>query len=85
MDYMKKRKLKKWFNKHKIALIATGSFLLTGLIAGLIGFEIANDWHAIQKWLSSPWAATFFICLVIGIVALVIILMTFINLKRGDE
>jgi len=83
MDYMKKRKMKKWFAKHRKVVIATGSFVLVGLIAGLIGFEIANDWHAIQKWITSPWATTFFICLVIGVIALLLILMAIVNIKRG--
>lgn len=84
MDYQKKRKYKKWIKKHKVVLISTGSFLLVGLTAGLIGFEIANDWKAIQKWLSSPWATTFFICLIIGAIALTMLIMVLLSLKGGE-
>lgn len=85
MDYQKKRQLKKWIKKNKVVLISTGSFLLVGLVAGLIGFEIANDWKAIQKWLASPWATTFFICLIIGLVVLIMLIMVFLNLRGDDD
>ena len=85
MNFVKKRKIKKWISKHKVVLISTCSFALLGLTGALIGFEIANDWHAIRNWLASPWATTFFICVVIGVVALFLLVLILINVKHGGE
>lgn len=82
---MKKRKIKKWIHKHKAAVISIGSFAITGLLGLLIGFEIANDWHAIRKWLASPYAATFFIALVLGLFALALVIYALISARKGND
>lgn len=85
MNYMKRRKIKKFFQKHKKIIIGTGSFALVGLIGGILGFEIANDWHAIRNWINSPWASTFFILMGLGIIILILLLITFIYWKGDNE
>lgn len=85
MDFMKKRKIKKWVIKHKKLLIGSGIFAGVGLIGGLIGFEIAASGHAIRNWLASPWAPTFFICLVLGLFILGMVIAVVINIKRGGN
>ena len=85
MELQKKRKIKKWFKEHKAIIIGAGSVIIVGLIAMLIGFEIQQDWHAIRNWLASPYASTFFICLVLGVVVLGLIIAVLINLRRGDD
>jgi len=84
MDYMKKRKMKKFFQKHKKIIIGTGTFLLIGLAAGLTGFEIQQKGHAIRNWLASPWASTFFILIGLGLIIIALLIITLINM-RGDE
>ena len=85
MELQKKRKIKKWFKEHKGVIIGVGSFLLIGLIGMLIGFEIQQQGHAIRNWLSSPYAATFFIVLLLGAAIFGILIAVFINMNRGDE
>ena len=85
MERQKKRKIKKWLKEHKGIIIGVGSFLLIGLIGMLVGFEIQQNGHAIRNWLSSPYASTFFICLLLGAAIFGILVATFINMNRGDE
>lgn len=80
----KSKKIKKFFKDHKKLIIGTSAFILLGLVGLLIGFEMTNDWHAIRNWLSSPYATTFIICVVLGIIALVVLVITFNNMKRDE-
>ena len=85
MDAVKKRKIKKFIQKNKKILIGGGIFAIIGLIGLLLGFEITSGWHAIRNWLSSPYAATFFICAVIGALIIGMLIVVLLNLRRGDN
>lgn len=81
----KKNKIKIWFQEHKAAVIGTGSFLLTGLIALLVGFEIKEKGHAIRKFLASPRAGTLVVVIIVGLFFAVIFVASLIYMKKGDE
>lgn len=82
---MKKlKKVKKFLKNHKKLIIGTSIFVVLGLVGLLIGFEMTNDWHAIRNWLSSPYATTFFICVVLGVIALIVLIFTFMNFRKED-
>ncbi len=85
MNAMKKRKIRIFFKKYKALIISFGVFGFLGLVALLIGFEIANDWHAIRNWLSSPYALTFLICSIVGLFLLIMIILVCVMIKKGDE
>lgn len=85
MNAIKKKKIKEFFKKYKGWIIGVGSFALLGAVGTLLGFEIANDWHAIRNWLASPYAITFFICLIVGLSILAFVILGFIILKNGDK
>ncbi len=85
MNSIKKKKIRSFFKKNKVWIISVGSFAVVGATALLLGFEIANDWHAIRNWLASPYATTFFICLILGLAVLVILILALIVVKNGDK
>lgn len=85
MNSIKKKKIRSFLKKNKVWIISVGSFAVVGAVALLLGFEIANDWHAIRNWLASPYATTFFICLTVGLAILVILILTLIIVKNGDK
>ena len=85
MNPIKRRKIKDFIKKNKKTLIGVGSFLAVGLTAMLIGFEIQQKGHAIRNWLASPYATTFFIVLILGALILILLIVLFVNLARGDE
>lgn len=81
MNYYKKRKIKDFFKDHWKALVGTGSFLLAGVIVMLVGFAISG-W-SLLKWLESPFATTFFIMLVFGIIGAGIII--YLYARKGMD
>ena len=85
MNTIKKRKFRKFEEKNKKFIVGSGIFILIGLTALIVGFEIANDWQAMRKWLASPYATTFFVCFGIGAFCLIVIILAFIAFKRGNE
>lgn len=81
----KKKGFKSWLKEHKVIVIGTGSFLLAGLVALLVGFEIKEKGHAIRKFLASPNAATLIILIVVGLFLAGLFVASMIYMKRGDE
>lgn len=81
----KKKGFKGWLRQHKGIVIGSGSFLLAGLIALLIGYEIKENGHAIRKFLASPHATTFFILVIVGLFLVGILVASMIYMKKGDE
>lgn len=81
----KKKTLQKWLKEHKAIVIGTGSFLLAGIIALLVGFEIKTKGHAIRNFLASPHAATLIILIVVGIFFIGLFILSLIYMKKGDE
>lgn len=81
----KKRKIATWLKEHKAIVIGTGSFLLVGLLALLIGYEIKENGHAIRNFLSGPNATTLIILLIVGVFFLGLFVISIIYINRGDE
>lgn len=81
----KKKTLRTWLKEHKGVVIGTGSFLLAGLLALLIGFEIKTKGHAIRNFLASPHAATLIILIVVGIFLVGLFVLSLVYMKKGDE
>lgn len=81
----KKAKIKEWLVEKKKWLITTGIFLIAGGIVMLVGFYMTG--FSIIEWLQSPWAITFFIFLVSGV--LIIAGMWWIyrmkEITKGDD
>lgn len=80
----KLKKIRQFLSTHKKILIGTSVFVLLGLIGLLIGFEIAQGWHAIRNWITSDSAVTFFIIAIIGLGALALVVFILITIKLGD-
>ena len=80
---LKKYKFKKWLAEHKKPIITSGIFLMAGLGALLVGFEIQHNWHLIRDWLNGPHATTFFILLIISLFVLSLILLA-VGMKREE-
>lgn len=78
------KKVKQFLNTHKKILIGTSVFVLLGLVGLLIGFEIAQGWHAIRNWITSDSAVTFFIIAIVGLAVLALVVLILITLKLGD-
>lgn len=81
----KKKTLRSWLKEHKGVVIGTGAFLLTGLIALLIGFEIKTNGHAIRNFLASPHAATLIILIIVGLFFIGLFIASLIYMRKGDE
>ena len=81
----KNKKFATWLKEHKAIVISVGSFLLTGLIALLIGFEIKEKGHAIRNFLAGPHATTLVVLLVCGLFFAAIFVASLIYMKKGDE
>lgn len=79
------KKLRKFLITHKKILIGTSIFVGIGLLGLLLGFEIAQGWHAIRNWITSDSAVTFFIIAIVGLVVIALVVLTITTLKIGDE
>lgn len=78
----KKRKLRHFFKEKKAWLIGTGTFLLVGIVALVIGFGFAWGWDTIAKWFYSPAAITLYVLL--GVFVLIFI-RVLVWAKRYEE
>lgn len=83
MKFKTKQKIKKLKTKKK-AIIGVASFVLFGLICLLVGFEIEQKGHAIRNWLSSPYASTFFISIVVILILLAFVVGVLTTIKEND-
>jgi len=85
MKAEKKAKVKKWLTEKKKWIITTGIFLLAGGIVMLVGFHMTG--FSLIKWLQSPWATTFFIFLISGVLIIggVWWIFKMKDITKGDE
>ena len=81
----KKKKFSTWLKEHKVVVISTGSFILLGLTAFLIGFEIKEKGHFIRNFLASPDAKTLIIILVVAVFFIALFVASMIYIRKGDE
>lgn len=79
----KKYELKKKLKENRLWIIGTIVFLIIGVTALLIGFNMTG-W-SIMDWLQSPWATTFFIVLALGLVAFLVLMITLKEMKNGNK
>ncbi len=78
MKAKKARKIKDFIKSKWTWFLTSGIFLLVGIAAIIVGAFLTG--FNLIEWLQTPYALTFFICLGIGAVVLMIII---INYKRS--
>lgn len=83
MNSYKKKKFKKNLKEKWGWFLASGIFLVIGIIALLVGFNMTG-WSLID-WLQSAYAVTFFIILSIGIVCAIALFITYKRSHLGGD
>ncbi len=83
MNSKTKNKIKNFLKKNWKWLVGTGTFLIAGTIALLVGFEMSG-W-SLAKWLQSNHAITFFVILGAGILGLALVVYYYIRSKFGGD
>lgn len=78
---MKNKKKNKLEKRTVIAIVSTGSFLLIGILALVIGFAIKDGWASVLAWFASRWA----IYIYIAIAIMVFLLVWFIHKRRMEK
>jgi len=79
---MDKKRLKKYFKEKWYLFLGTGVFLIAGIVALLVGFAMTG-WSIID-WLKSPYAVTFFILIIIGLITAVVLFITYKRTHLGE-
>lgn len=77
-----KKRFKENLKKNWKVWLASGLFLLFGLIALIVGFTISG--FSFIAWLKSPYATTFFIIIIIGVIILLLLLLEMKRRKLGE-
>lgn len=77
------RNIKKFFKERLFLAIGSIVFLLGGLVALLIGFQLSG-WSIID-WLKSPYATTCFILIGVGVLIILVGFITYKRIHLGDD
>lgn len=75
MNYLRKKKIKKFFKEKWAWFLGTGLFLIIGGTVAIIGFQMSG-WSII-KWLQSPFATTTLVFLIGGLYGAIMIIILY--------